>query len=64
MNKFKYTMTNDELADAIEKANAMALSRSPDSQTLPAVLAHFEILLKIQQSRAAIIQIVELQNQQ
>lgn len=46
-------MSNAELQEAITMANAMAKSTGRDSPTYPALRAHLERLLQIQQARAA-----------
>jgi len=51
--KLQGCMSNSELQEAITMANAMAKSTAQDSPTYPALRAHLENLLHIQQARAA-----------
>lgn len=51
--KLQDCMSNAELQEAITMANAMTKSTAPDSPTYPALRAHLEKLLQIQQVRAA-----------
>lgn len=45
-------MSNAKLQEAITMADAMTKSTAPDSPTYPALRAHLEKLLQIQQARA------------
>jgi len=46
-------MSNSDLQEAITMANAMAKSTRQHSPTYPAIRAHLETLLRIQQAREA-----------
>ena len=51
--KLQDCMSNAELQEAITMANAMVKSTGKDAPTYPALRAHLERLLQIQQARAA-----------
>ena len=51
--KLQDSMSNDELQSAITMANVMVKSAMQDSPIYPALRAHLEKLLLIQQGRAA-----------
>ena len=51
----RFEMTNDELAQAIEKAHQLTRTTAPQSQIFNATHDHFKALLEVQRSRSGII---------